>query len=156
MDTSSHRSGYVGVRGQRVYADTFRSKEIFFFKKSDNSKDWDDSDGLGRQVVFMDSKKQSHGTIIVPSADYKPGHCIMETDWGQFQEVSLKSIKCLYSQATPYLGSKYNSDTKEREPILTGSAYSSISSEADKKKFIDQVKKDGNLTWSEFYNKNLK
>lgn len=100
VDTSTHDSGYMGVRGQRVYASTYRHKDILVYKAEDNKKPFDDTNYEEDDVLFIRNGKKQHGIIVKTSSDYKPGVALVEVDNGgikpKLQEVSLNEIKGTY------------------------------------------------------------
>ena len=94
-DDTTHSKGYVGVRGQRVYAHTTKGKSFLIFKNALNDTSFDDTDKTGHHVLYVRNGKIEHGVITVASQKYKPGICLVEPEgWsGTLKEVDLKEIK---------------------------------------------------------------
>ena len=94
-DDTTHSRGYMGVRGQRVYAHTTKGKDFLIFKNALNNTPFDDTDKTGHHVLYVRNGKVEHGVITMTSQKYKPGICLIEPEgWsGTLMEVDLKEIK---------------------------------------------------------------
>lgn len=154
VDTTHHTHGYVGVRGQRVYAQTYKSKQLLIFKKDLNKTPYDDSGEIGSHVLYVRNGKVQHGILTVESADYKPGVCLVQAEaWGSpLQEVDLREIKGDWDVKGAYRRSDWihstspgfdatkNNGNGYQVPRLYGSHFAA-QNEATKKQMIADAEK---------------